>query len=135
MELYLTNVEKPLRETIGFKALSPENAVKAIAEVKDLKTAVENLRKTRVILLLCVVILACAAAASLYFYRKAEKEKAIIAQTAEKTKQELKEDEKMEQELEQPELENKPVKKIQSLQDLPGVGPASGFAERILFDQ
>jgi predicted phosphodiesterase len=92
VELYLTNVEKPLRETIGFKALSPENAVKAIAEVKDLKTAVENLRKTRVILLLCVVILACAAAASLYFYRKAEKEKAIIAQTAEKTKQELKEE-------------------------------------------
>lgn len=35
------------------------------------------------------------------------------------------EDEKMEQELEQPELESKPIKKIQSLQDLPGVGPAS----------
>ncbi len=42
-----------------------------------------------------------------------------------KNKEQPKEDETMEQELEQPELEQKQPKKIQSIQELPGVGPAS----------
>ncbi|HPN84089.1 MAG TPA: metallophosphoesterase family protein [Victivallales bacterium] len=89
VELYHSNKAKPLRDTIGFKELSAENALCGIAELKSLEHEVKKLRKTKTILMLSSFLFVLLSSLLSLFYFKVNSEKISISESAKRTEMEL----------------------------------------------
>ncbi len=89
VELYLSNVSKPLRDTIDFKALSAENAVCGALELKNLEGELKKLKKTKIILMFIALIFVILSIIAIFFYFNACADKRRIAEKAQKTEDEL----------------------------------------------
>lgn len=89
VEFYLTNKPKPLRETVGFRALAAEKAVCGAEEVKNLEDEVKKLRKSKKLLLTIILLCVIISFGLLALYLKIEAEKKRIAESERLAKYEL----------------------------------------------
>lgn len=89
VEFYLTNKPKPLRETVGFRELSADQAVRGAEELKNLEDEVKKLRNNKKLLLTIILLCVIISFGLLALYFKIEAEKRKIAEAERLAKQQL----------------------------------------------
>ncbi len=89
VSLYLTNTPQPLREIVGFTALSEDKAICGAADLKNLEAEVKKLRCSRILLVALAVALLALSGVATFFYLKTRAEKIAAAEKAQLAEKEL----------------------------------------------
>jgi len=82
IEFYLTRTSKPLRDTIGFRELSAEQAIFGAEEVKSLECEVEKLRRSKKLLLIIIFLCVSVCLGLALLYAKISANNRSIAEAA-----------------------------------------------------